>query len=479
MPEMPMSAVLAWHAERKPDAPALTCNDVTLTWAELDARTNRLARAYEAMGVGENDFVTIALANSSEFLEATMATLKLGATPQPVSNKLPTMELDAIIELAAPALVVGMAAKEKPHLLAGFEPDPDLSDAPLPLKTAKSWKAPTSGGSTGRPKIIVAGQAATVDPEMGGVGIRPDGVVLVPGPLYHNAPFMAGLSGLQSGNHVIIMPRFDALQCLELIEKYGVTNTVMVPTMMHRISRLGEDVTGKFDMSSLEMVLHLAAPCPAWLKEEWINWLGGDVINELYAGTEGQAVTWITGSQWLEHRGSVGPVLMGQMKVFDEDGNEAPVGEVGEIYMLPPGGRGSTYKYIGADSKARDDWESLGDMGYFDEDNFLYLADRQTDMILTGGANIYPAEVEAALEAHDQVKSSAVIGLPDEDLGQKVHAIIEPDGDIDEDLLLAHLAERLVRYKIPRSFEYVDEPLRSDAGKVRRSQLRSERVAAQ
>jgi bile acid-coenzyme A ligase len=201
-------------------------------------------------------------------------------------------------------------------------------------------------------------------------------------------------------------------------------------------------------------------------------------VHELYAGTEAQGITTITGSEWLDHRGSVGkPQLGSQIKILAEDGRELPPREVGEVYMRPAGGQGSTYHYIGATAKSREGWESLGDMGYLDEEGYLYLADRQSDMILCGGANIYPAEVEAAIDAHPAVRSSAVLGLPDEELGQVVHAVVDiADYDLDLDSLREHLAQRLVRYKIPRTFELVRTPLRDDAGKVRRSALRNERV---
>jgi bile acid-coenzyme A ligase len=231
-------------------------------------------------------------------------------------------------------------------------------------------------------------------------------------------------------------------------------------------------------MSSLRIMVHMAAPCPAWLKEAWIEWLGPDVVCELYGGTEAQSFTWITGREWLEHRGSVGrPLEGGRMKIVGPDGEVLPPGEIGEIYMLPDEGPGSTYHYIGAEPKAdAQGWESLGDLGWMDEDGYLYLSDRLKDMILSGGANIYPAEVEGALESHPAVRSCAVIGLPDEDLGQRVHAVVEIAEDVTEEELVAHLSEYLVRYKIPRSFEFTREPVRDDAGKVRRSALRDARA---
>lgn len=225
----------------------------------------------------------------------------------------------------------------------------------------------------------------------------------------------------------------------------------------------------------MRTVFHLAAPCPPHVKRAWIDWLGPERIMELYAGTESQAVTMIDGTEWLAHPGSVGRVVSGEMVARDAEGRDLPPGEVGEIWMRPPPGI-STYRYLGATANAHDGWESLGDMGHFDADGYLYLADRRGDMVLVGGSNVYPAEVEAALIEHPRVVSAAVIGLPDDDYGNLVHAIIEVDGAVRDDELRAHLESRLVRYKIPRTFERSDTPLRDDAGKVRRSALRAARL---
>jgi bile acid-coenzyme A ligase len=274
------------------------------------------------------------------------------------------------------------------------------------------------------------------------------------------------------------MPRFDAEATLAWIERFRIDYAILVPTMMNRIWRLGAEARSRYDLSSLRIVLHLGAPCPEWLKQNWIDWLGPERIHELYGGTESLGNTWITGTEWLSHRGSVGKMMPGaELRILDERGDEVAPGVIGEVYLRPTASSGAAYSYIGAEARSRDGWESLGDMGRVDEEGYLYLTDRRTDMIVTGGANVYPAEVEAALEAHPSVSSSAVIGLPDDDLGQRVHAIVQCRDDVDEDALRAHLAEHLVRYKIPRSIEYVETPLRDEAGKVRRSALREERIA--
>lgn len=468
--QMSISRAISWLAERDPDRPAVTADDAVLTRRELDLRTNRLARIYAELGVRAGDMVTIGLPNGAAFVEACVATWKLGATPQPISSRLPRAERDAVVALARPSLVVGVDQV----------PDLDLPTDPLPDVVSAEWKAPTSGGSTGRPKLIVSATPGVVDPQVAPVPyMRPEETQLVPGPLYHNGPFIYAMRGLLMGHHVVVMPRFDAASALALIEEHRVNWTMLVPTMMSRIWRLPDEVRLAADLSSLRTLLHLAAPCPPWLKRAWIEWLGPDRVWELYAGTEATGLTLISGREWLEHPGSVGrPALGSRLRILGPDGEDLPPGEVGEIYLMPATGPGSTYRYVGAHPRRTPDgWDSLGDMGWVDEDGYLYLADRRTDLILSGGANVYPAEVEAAVEAHPAVRSCAVIGLPDDDLGERVHAIVDVAGPVTAEDLRAHLADRLVRYKVPRSFEFTDEPLRDDAGKMRRSALRAERVS--
>ena len=482
---IPISRVVAYWAEIQPDRVALVHEDEQLDWKTLEKTTNQLARAYQALGVKQNDFVTIALPNGIEFFQASLAAWKLGATPQPVSAKLPKFELDQLIELAAPGLVVGIADGEYADVTSvaiGYTKtvtkDSTVSTEQLPEATADSLKAMTSGGSTGRPKLIVSSIPAVWDLDGTMLEIHQQGGMLIPGPMYHNGPFMWGMSALFKGNTVVVTTRFDAEQTLSIIEQYRIDVVYMVPTMMQRIWKLPEDIRTKYDMSSLRALWHLASPCPEWLKDRFIEWLGADVIWELYGGTEGIGSTIINGTEWLAHRGSVGkPDESCEMKIVGENGETLAPNEIGELYMRPASGPGSTYRYVGADAKILGDgWESLGDLGRIDEDGYLYLADRNTDMILSGGANIYPAEVEAAIDGYGPVRSSAVIGLPDEEMGNMVHAIVDAPGGISEQELLDYLSDRLVRYKIPRTIEFVSEPLRDDAGKSRRKQLRADRL---
>ena len=458
-------------ADADPQRPAITCGDQTVTRKELDLRSNRMARYLAASGVETGDMVTIAFPNSVEWFVATVACWKLGAVPQPVSSRLPARELEAIIELAQAKVVLGPEPVGPPD---------DLDDSPLPDAVSPAWKAPTSGGSTGRPKLIVSGDPSLVDPDAPSpLLFQQDGVFVMPGPMYHNGPIVWSCGALLKGNHVVLLPRFDAEATLAAIHDHRADLIYLVPTMMKRILRLPDEVRARYDMSSLRWVWHLAEPCPVWLKEAWIEWLGPERIIELYAGTEGQAATVIVGTEWLEHRGSVGRPTHGEILILDAEGNELPPGAEGEVWMRSVRDT-PTYRYIGAEARSREGgWESLGDMGWVDEDGYLYLGDRMQDMVLSGGANIYPAEVESAIQEHPSVHSVAVVGLPDEDLGNRLHAIVQADGEaIDERELRAFLADRLVTYKIPRSFEFVEEPLRDDAGKVRRAQLRAERAGA-
>jgi len=479
-----LGAKLKQLAELKPDAPAVTCGETTLTYAQFHRLSNRAARGLAAKGVKFGDLVTLGLPNSTDFAVACWAIWKLGATPQPVSFRLPKGELEAITELAKTPVVIAKFEHQidrpllsVPDLLALSDDDSDLPDVTAPVS-----KAPTSGGSTGRPKLILSGQpgeTAKETPEVGGWRLTPGSIALLPAPLYHNAGFGMMMSAFSVGCHMVLMPRFDAEAVLAEIERNRATWVYLVPTMMNRIWHLPEEVRSKYDLSSLETLWHLAAPCPAWLKEAFIGWVGPETVMELYAGTEAQAVTIISGTEWLEHRGSVGKVTMGEMVAVGEDGAFLAPREVGEIYMRRPEGAPATYTYLGATAKVLPGgWESLGDIGWFDEDGYLYLADRRTDMILVGGSNVYPAEIEAALEEHPDVQSCAVIGIPDDDLGNRIHAIVQTKGSRDEASLRAHLAGQLVTYKQPRSYEFVDEPLRDDAGKVRRTALRDERIAA-
>ncbi len=474
---------LAQLADEDPDRLAMTCAWETITRAELVSRANRLARELAGLGVGLGDLVTIALPNSIDFAVAAVASWTLGATPQPVSSRLPARELAAIVELADSPVVIGAEPgtfADRPCLPVGHQPSADLDDGPLPDVTSPAWKAPTSGGSTGRPKLIVSTDPAVYQDWFGEfLGFVRGGAMVLPGPLYHNGPFIWMSQSLLRGSTVALLERFDAEATLAAIDTHQAQVVYLVPTMMKRIWRLPEADRDRHDLSSLTTIWHLAEPCPDWLKQVWIDWLGAERIFELYAGTEAQTSTVISGTEWLAHRGSVGRPAPDTIQITDEDGVEVPAGEHGEVW-LRSGRELPTYRYVGAEARTRPGgWESLGDRGWLDDDGYLYLGDRTGDMILTGGANVYPAEVEAALAEHPAVRSCVVFGVPDDDKGNTIHAVVEADpAELDVDELLAFLRERLVIYKLPRSVDVVDHPLRDDAGKVRRGELRAAHLAA-
>src|ERR1700744_2628162 len=483
---IPMADVPGWYAGRMPgDTIAITPGSDTLTWQQLEAGANRRARAFAAKGVKPGDFVAIGLPNGNAFFETSFAVWKCGATPTSLSWRLRRGEAAAVLDVLRPSLVVGGEAdwNAPVSLPTDFVPDGFSSD-PVEAPVARYWKAMTSGGSTGRPKIILDHQPAVTDT----TGEPPLGIplgasVLSPGPIYHNAPFILSHFALFAGGRLTGMMKFDAEETLRLIEAQRVQWVNFVPTMMHRIWSLPEALRNSYDLSSLEIVFHMAAPMPPWLKEKWIEWLGPQKIYELYGGTERQGRCVISGVEWLEHRGSVGQIDENcKLRLIGAGGKHVAPGESGEIFFLPNDGAGCTYHYLGAEPKRRPDgWESLGDIGRIDADGYLYLCARLADMILRGGANIYTAEIEAAVMAHPDVRQCVVVGLPDPELGQRVHAIVELNDGKDiqaiADGMGDFLADRLSRYKHPESFELVAVAPRDDSGKVRRTLLRDERAA--
>lgn len=474
-------SVLGQLAEIDPDRLALTCGDVTLTRAGLVERVERLAALFEARGVTEGSTVTIGLPNSAGFVESMFAAWAIGAVPQPISHRLPALERSAIMDLASPSLVVGMRQPETGAWPALESVPQRLPAGSFTPGVSPSWKLVTSGGSTGRPKLIGATAPALFENVAGLaplVGLPSGECALMTAPLSHNAPFVATAVGMLLGNHMVLMSRFDPAETLHLIEKHRASWLYLVPTMMLRIWHLPEAVRLAADVSSLKVAFHVAAPCPPWLKQAWIDWLGPEKVFELYAGTELQAATVITGTEWLGHRGSVGRPVVGEIEIRDPEGRPAPPGEEGEIWMRRGSGAPSPYRYIGATARcAPGGWESLGDIGRVDADGYVYITDRLADMILVGAANVYPAEIEAALDEHPAVQSCCVIGWPDEDLGNVPYAIVELSEPVTDENLLAHLRQRLAPYKLPRTIERATTPLRDEAGKVRRPALRAERIA--
>jgi bile acid-coenzyme A ligase len=448
-----------------PDGIALIHRDERWTWGDLDRRSATWAAHFSELGVRADDLVAFAFPNGPDFIALTFGVYRAGATPAPLSPKLPLSERKTILDIMKPAALFAEGDDGKPL--------PEAS--PAPAGVARSWKACTSGGSTGRPKVIVDGRPAAFPEGMSFIGIPKRGKVLAAGPLYHNAPFSASVFALWCGSTVVSLDKFDAEVCLQTIARERIEWAMMVPTMMHRIMRLPAETRRKYDLSCWKMVAHTASPMASWLKRAWIDEFGPDHVWEAYGATEGLARTWIGGREWMERPGSVGKATGGaRFRILGPDGEDLPAGVEGEIYAMPPGGPGSSYRYIGAERRATaDGWETVGDVGWLDADGYLFLADRRADLIISGGVNVWPAEVEAAVLRHPAVRSCAVVGRPDDDLGQLVHAVVEADDSaLDLASLRAFLVPHLSRDKHPRSLEVKSAPVRDDAGKARKSNLK-------
>jgi bile acid-coenzyme A ligase len=480
----PLGALLSAQAARLGDAPAFTCGESTLGFAEMDRAANRIARALAARGVGQDDTVVVSMTNRPAYAQVVYALWKLGAVPCPISHRLTPVEFSAAVALAAPRLIVGTLAASGAGVPL-FDIDaalPEgLDDTPLPPAVSTPGKILASGGSTGRPKLIVDPKASVWGPDKAAPYRPPGSVILIAGPLYHTAPFAFGIVALSEGSHIVCMERFDALEWLILAQRHGATVTTMVPTMMSRIAKLDAAVSAAFDLSAFRVVMHSSAPCPADIKRWWLNRLSPEVVVEVYGGTERIGATIINGVEWLQRPGSVGRPPPGDaVVVVDEQGNPLPSGEIGEILFRRATGPGTGYRYIGATSRITGDLDGMGDMGWLDEAGYLYIADRRTDMILVGGINVYPAEVEAAIESVPGVLCAAVIGLPDGDMGNRVHAIVELAATVavpaDGLRFVASGLDMLAPFKRPRSIEFTYERVRDDAGKVRRSALRASRI---
>ncbi len=473
------------YAKQRPDEVVVICaredgGVEELTRARFDSWSNRLAHRLIEAGVGTGDFVAINLPTCVEHLVATLATYKAGGSPVPVSYAMPPEERDAMLALAHPTAVfsdhadLDAMSRQAMREVDAF-PD-ELPDARVP----NPIKALGSGGSTGKPKLIVTpgpfqfpeGEHPTAKL----LRFDPGDLLYSPGPLYHNGPFFFTQVILFHGGRVLINERFNAGRMLDLIEEYRPTALNLVPTMMQRMLR--EPDVGSRDVSSVRLLWHYAAACPDWAKRGCIELFGAEKVLELWAATEATGITVIDGQEWLEHPGSVGRGVLTEFRIVDEDRNILPPGEVGEIFSRFGDGSAG-YQYLGANALETlgDGFVSVGDLGYLDEQGYLYLADRRTDMIITGGANVFPAEVEAVISSHPAVQDVAVVGLKDDDLGRRVHAIVEPraESSLDPAELEALCLKELARYKVPRAFELVEQLPRNEAGKIRRLALRETR----
>ena len=494
---IPIGLHLERNAEKLGDGMAVLFaaedgRNIEISWQELNQRSNQTARLLAERGLGHGDRIVIGLRNSPEHLYLTWGAWKLGATVIPLRWDLPGREWDQLVKLAEPQVVVTSAkhANSASNELTPMDlaTNPPYDDSAFESSVIPSTLAVLgSGGSTGRPKLIDLGVPGAISLAImprffNGERLGdPTNLRLVGGPLYHVTPFAGALTSIVGGSRLLLMERFEPERVADLIEDREVTALILAPIMMQRIAAL-PDLSDR-NFSSVHAVKHNGGPCPAWVKRTWFDLVGPENVYETYAMSEGIGRTMIRGDEWLDHPGSVGRPPPGvEIRILNEDHETLPTGDIGLIHFrgdsLDTVGKGS---YMGADPPVptADGFVTIGDLGWLDDDGYLYIADRRTDMIVSGGANVFPAEVEAALSEHPEVDDVVVVGLPDPEWGRRVHAIIQP-ADVqnppDESELDAHVRDRLARYKAPKSYEFLSQLPRDDAGKIRRSALATERT---
>lgn len=498
---------LAVHARESPDRMALVWSRGRHTFDALNARVNRLVRALRARGLRGGDAIGLLCANRAEFVEALYAALRGGWRVTPINWHLTGEEVGYVVAncearaFLADARFAEAAAEAAGHApgatirlaIGGEIPGFEAYDAALAEASPHDVEDPALGhtmlytsGTTGRPKGVHrdprARQRATAEVARH-IAVRPgEDVNLCTGPLYHAAPLAFSLTApLAFGAGVVLMDGWGAEESLRLVETHRVTHTHMVPTMFHRLLGLSDDVRTRYDVSSLRVVLHGAAPCPVPVKQALMDWLG-PVVYEYYAATEGWG-SFVTPDQWLSRPGTVGRPDPGQVEVRDDEGKPLPAGEIGTLYLKAPDDANSRFRYYGDEAKtagAYDDrggYFTLGDVGYTDADGWLYLCDRSADVIISGGVNIYPAEVDAAMLTHPAVHDVATVGIPNEEWGEEVRAVVElwPEVEPTPELgreLVAHCRERLAHYKCPRQVDFREALPRLDSGKIQRRKVR-------
>lgn len=498
-----MDAGLIAHARLRPDQIALRLGDETRTYAELDDRARRAAHALHALGVRRGDRVAIMVPNSIEFFEAAHGAGRLGGIVVPVNMHFKADEAGWIVaDSGATAVVVAAELQPAldgvpgvPRLVVGDGYEAALDGAPDgevddPDVIGDGWPTTMAytSGTTGRPKGVAIG-ADDFRRRADGVaaggqrwGLGPDDVHLAVGPLYHSGPSYWAQMQIALGATVVVMPRWDAEEALSIIERDRVTSTHMVPANFQRILALPEATRDRYDLSSLKLVLHAAAPCPVPLKRAFMDFVGAEKVWEYYGASEGGG-TVISPQEWLEHPGSVGKPFPGnEFVILDDDGSVLPAGEVGTVWVNPAA---SSFEYHNDAEKTaashRDRFFSVGDAGYLDEDGYLFLADRKSDMVITGGVNVYPREIEECLLGHDEIVDCAVLGLPDDEWGEVIYALVQrlPGSMLNEDAVVAYVREHMADYKRPRIVEFVDELPRDPNGKVRKPKLRESYLARQ
>ena len=484
----------------------------TQTFAELDAAANRLSRLLRSAGLEPGDHVAICMENHDRYLEVVWGCHYAGLVYTCTSSRLQSGELEYIINDSEARVFI--TSKYKAEQAAEIVPNTPGVELRLMLDGVidgyESYEAAVaeqsveplehriagtdmlySSGTTGRPKgVALPFKATPMDEATSGVlglsqmlfGVDDTKIYLSPAPYYHAAPLRFCLATQALGSTVVAMEHFDPEEYLRLVERYRITHSQVVPTMFIRMLKLPDDVRSKYDVSSLECVIHAAAPCPAPVKKQMIQWFG-PVIHEYYAGTEGNGFVYCNSEMWLAHEGTVGTPIGCVVHIVDEEGEEVPTGESGTVYFEG----GATFEYHNDPEKTKGSrhpkgWSTLGDVGYLDADNFLYLTDRKAYMIISGGVNIYPQEAENVLVTHPKVVDVAVFGVPNDDFGEEVKAVVQPVEMPADDAAAQALASELIQFcrseladvKCPRSIDFRPELPRHPTGKLYKRILKDE-----
>ena len=506
------------HLATRPDEPALIWapSGAITTFAALDAAANRLSRLLRSVGVEPGGHVALCLENHPRYVELLWGCHYAGTVYTAASSRLTSSELAYIVgDCGAEVLITSSYLAELAAAIVPLTPNVTTRlmldgtiDGYAPYEESVAVHDPTplpdrlagtdmlySSGTTGRPKGVSvrlqSGPLETTDSNVTLLlqllfGFTEDDVYLSPAPMYHAAPLRFVMSANAVGCTTVLMDRFDAEEFLGLIERYRVTAVQVVPTMFVRLLKLPAEVRARYDVSSLRCVIHAAAPCPVPVKEQMIDWFG-PVIHEYYAGTEANGFVYCNSADWLAHPGTVGKAIVGTVHVCDEEFNELPVGETGTIWFEGT----APFEYHNdpaktAGSRSPQGWTTLGDVGYLDADGFVYLTDRKSYMIISGGVNVYPQEAENVLITHDKVIDVAVFGVPNEEFGEEVKAVVQPVAMPVDDSEAATLAAELIRYcrshladvKCPRSVDFRPELPRHPTGKLYKRLLKDEYWAA-
>jgi long-chain acyl-CoA synthetase len=502
------------YAASAPDRVALIMAGTgeTVTYAQLEERSRRLVHVLRAAGLRRGDVIAILSDNDPRVLEIYWAAQRCGLYVSAINHNLAPAEVryilgdsgaQALFTSARNAGLATAAAPEDLELRWAFGGEVDrhadyeaaltaAPDAPLD-EQPRGADMLYSSGTTGRPKGIKPPLPDREVDEPGDAlvavfgeryGFDEETVYLSPAPLYHAAPLRTCITVQSVGGTVVVMDRFDAESSLELIDRFRVTHSQWVPTMFVRMLKLPDSVRERYDVSSMQVAIHAAAPCPVSVKQQMIAWWG-PVLEEYYAATEVNGMTMISSDEWLRKPGSVGRATIGVVRICDEEGRELPTGEVGTVFFERDV---VAFEYHNDPDKTRqaqhpehETWTTVGDLGYLDEDGYLFLTDRKAFMIISGGVNIYPQEVEDVLALHPAVYDVAVIGVPDDEMGEQVKAVIVPAVGAEPGLaleaeIIAYVRERIARYKVPRSVDFREELPRTPTGKLVKGELRAEYV---